>query len=141
MTQSGTLTRAPKSFGLLADHQGRAEMKPSRRLWSRLAVLPGSRYLPNMSTGAIKQVVDELQDLPESDQNLVLGFLQALKRQRGAPPARAPRRGRNPALKEIDGALVFTGEIGDPNTDWVQVDRSEREQEIIRVAVGPIEHR
>ncbi len=94
-----------------------------------------------MSTGAIQQVVDELRDLPESDQSLVLGFLQALKRQRGTPPVRFPRRGRNPALKEIDGTLVFTGEIGDPNTDWVQADRNERDEEIIRVALGRVERR
>jgi len=94
-----------------------------------------------MSKGSIQQVVDELRDLPESDQNLVLDFLQALKRQRSAPPVRSPRRGCNPALKEIDGALVFTGEIGDPNTDWVQVDRNERDQEIISAALGRVERR
>jgi hypothetical protein len=94
-----------------------------------------------MSTGAFQQVVDELRDLPESGQNLVLGFLQALKRQRGTPPVRSPRRGRNPALKEIDGTLVFTGEIGDSTTDWVQVDRNGGDQEIIRVALGPVERR
>jgi hypothetical protein len=94
-----------------------------------------------MSTGAIQQVVDELQNLPESDQNLVLGFLQALKRQRGTPPGRSPRQGHNPALKEIEGTLVFTGEIGDPNTDWVQVDRNERDEEALRVALGPGERR
>lgn len=108
---------------------------------TNLAVLPASRYFPNMSTEAMQQVVDELRGLPEADQSLVLGFLQALKRQRGAPPVRSPRRGRNPALKEIDGTLVFTGEIGDPNADWVQFDRNERDQEIIRVALDPVERR
>lgn len=87
-----------------------------------------------MSTTAIQQVVDDLRDLPESDQNLVVGFLQALKHKRNQSPAAASRRGRNPALKLIDGALVFTGEIGGPQTDWLQVVRDERETEIMRLA-------
>lgn len=85
-----------------------------------------------MSTTAIQQVVEELRDLPESDQNLVLGFLQVLKHKRNQSPAFTPRRGRNPALKMIDGALVFAGELGSPQTDWLQVVRDERETEILR---------
>jgi hypothetical protein len=84
-----------------------------------------------MSTTAIQQVVQELRDLPESDQNLVLGFLQGLKHKRNPSPVVAPRRSRNPALKLIDGALVFAGELGGPQTDWLQVVRAERETEII----------
>lgn len=80
--------------------------------------------------------MDELRELPETDQNLVLGFLQALKRKRVPFPAPPPRQGRNPALKWIDGALVFTGTTGDPQTDWLQVVREEREAEIMRPALS-----
>ena len=89
-----------------------------------------------MSAAAIQQVLSELKTLPESDQELVLGFLQTLKRKHIATPTAPARHGRNPALKEINGALVFTGEIGDPDIDWVKVVRDERDEEIIRQAVG-----
>lgn len=48
----------------------------------------------------------------------------------------APRRSRNPALQMTGGALVFTGEIGDPATDWLRVVREEREDEILSKSVG-----
>lgn len=92
-----------------------------------------------MSTTAIQQVVQELRDLPESDQNLVLGFLQVLKHKRNPSPVVVPRRGRNPALKLIDGALVFAGEVGSPQTDWLQVMRDERETEIMGLASAAVE--
>ena len=91
-----------------------------------------------MSTTAIERVVRELQDLPESDQQRVLDFLQSLRRQLSAPPAPPSRRSRNPAIKDMDGLLVFTGEIGDPNTDWVQVVRDERDAEILERATGQL---
>ena len=87
-----------------------------------------------MSTGAIQQVADELRELPESDQNLVLGFLRTLKRHRKTSAAPVPRRGRNPALKLIDGALVFAGELSSPQADWLQVVRDEHETEIMGLA-------
>ncbi len=90
-----------------------------------------------MGRAAIQQVVSELQGLPESDHELVLGFLQALKRQHGATPAPAVRPGGNPALKLENGRLVFTGELEAPDVDWVRVIREEREDEIIRQALGP----
>jgi hypothetical protein len=89
-----------------------------------------------MSGAAIQEVLKELEDLPESDQELVLGFLQALKRQHRPPEAPPLRRGRNPALQVIDGALVFTGELLEPQTDWVRVVREERDAEILRQAQG-----
>lgn len=90
-----------------------------------------------MSRAAIQQVLNELQGLPESDHDLVLGFLQGLKRQHGAPPAPAVRPGRNPALKLENGRLVFTGKLEAPDVDWVRLVREEREDEFIRQALGP----
>lgn len=92
-----------------------------------------------MSITALQQVVQELRDLPESDQNLVLGFLQALKHKRSPSPAVTSPRGRNPALKLVDGALVFAGEVGNSQTDWLQVVRAERETEIIGLAANAVE--
>ncbi|MGO8678771.1 MAG: hypothetical protein ACLQVX_23245 [Limisphaerales bacterium] len=89
-----------------------------------------------MSRGAIEQVLSELQCLPESDQEVVLGFLRALKRQHRSPKAPALRRGHNPALQIIDGLLVFTGELEGPQTDWVRVVREERDAEILRQEQG-----
>lgn len=89
-----------------------------------------------MSTTAIQQVVNELQGLPESDQELVLGFLQALKRKHIAAQARPPRRGRNPAVKLKNGRLVFTGKLEAPHIDWLRVVREERDKEIMRQALS-----
>ena len=89
-----------------------------------------------MSTAAIQKVLKELEGLPESDQDLVLGFLRALKSKRSEIRTPSKRRGRNPALKIKDGRLVFTGKIGNPHVDWLRVVREEREDEIIRQAYG-----
>ena len=94
-----------------------------------------------MSTTAIQRVVEELQDLPESDQQQFLHFLQELKRRRSARPASPPRRSRNPALKDVDGLLVFTGQIGDPGIDWLKLVREERDGDILRAALGLAETR
>jgi hypothetical protein len=87
-----------------------------------------------VSSEAIKQVVQELQDLPESVQQLVLDFLHALKTKAEAKPSANARRGRNSALRLVDGALVFTGEVGAEETDWLRIVRDEREQELVRLA-------
>jgi hypothetical protein len=89
-----------------------------------------------VSRAAIQQVLNELQGLPESDQELVLGFLRALKRQHRSPEAPPLRRGHNPALQIIDGLLLFTGELAGPQTDWVRVVREDRDAEILRHAQG-----
>jgi len=39
----------------------------------------------------------------------------------------------------IDGALIFAGEVGSPQTDWLQVVRDERETEIIGLASDAVE--
>lgn len=90
---------------------------------------------------AIQKVMDELETLPESDKELVLGFLQALKRQRGRVPDPSARHGRNPALNVIDGFLIFTGELEDNQTDWIKVVREERDDTFIRQALGHSERK
>lgn len=87
-----------------------------------------------MSTVAIEQTLSDLQSLPEPEQQLVLGFVQSLKRR--AAIATAPRRSRNPALQMVNGALVFTGEVCEPDADWLRVLREERENEVIAQALG-----
>ena len=87
-----------------------------------------------MSTSAIQQALSDLQSLPEPEQQLVLGFLQSLKR--GANAAAPPRRSRNPALQLVQGALVFTGELCELETDWLRIVRVERETEIMAQASG-----
>lgn len=87
-----------------------------------------------MSTATIEQAITDLQNLPETEQQLVLGFVQSLKRRAGTPAA--SRRNLNPALQVVNGALVFAGELVEPDTDWLRVVREERENEIIAQAVG-----
>lgn len=87
-----------------------------------------------MSTALLEQAITDLQSLPESEQQLVLGLVQSLKRRAFVPAA--PRRSRNPALQMAGGALVFTGEIGEPATDWLSVVREEREDEILTQSTG-----
>jgi len=85
-----------------------------------------------MSIEAIQQVTSELQNLPESDQQLVLDFLKALKRRHclaDVPPVRAAS---NAALKEKKGRLVFAGKLDAPQIDWLSIVRQEREEEILR---------
>lgn len=87
-----------------------------------------------MSTAVLEQTITDLQSLPEPEQQLVLGLVQSLKRR--AFEAAAPRRSPNPALQMAGGALVFTGEIGEPATDWLRVVREERETEILAQSAG-----
>ena len=89
-----------------------------------------------MSKVAIQEMLSELESLPDSEQELVLGFLRALKRKPGAAPAPLVRRGHNPALKLVDGLLVFVGELEYPQTDWVKVVRDERDDTLVRQALN-----
>ena len=94
-----------------------------------------------MSKVALQEVMSELEALPEPDQQLVLGLLRALKRRHVAVPSPATRRrGNNPALKVIDGLLVFTGDLEDHQTDWIKVVREERDATFIRNAVDHSKH-
>ena len=89
-----------------------------------------------MSAAAIQQVLTELENLPESDQQIVLGFLRALKRKQAAAASPPTPRGANPALKMIDGLLVFTGALEAPEVDWMKVVRDERDEAFVRQALG-----
>ena len=88
-----------------------------------------------MSAEAIEKVLHELKGLPDSDQELVLGFLQALNRRNCTVAAPVPRRGRNPELRSIDNLLIFTGELAQPSTDWLEVVREERDECLMRRAL------
>ncbi len=87
-----------------------------------------------MSTAVLEQTITDLRSLTEPEQQLVLGLVQSLKRHRSV--AAAPRRSRNPALQMAGGALVFTGEIDEPATDWLRVVREERENQILAQSAG-----
>jgi len=89
-----------------------------------------------MSKVAIQEMLSELEALPDSEQELVLGFLRALKRKPIAVSAPSARHGHNPALKLVDGFLVFVGELEDPQTDWVKVVRDERDDALVRQALN-----
>ena len=84
-----------------------------------------------MSNATIQQVMRRLQDLPESEQGVVLDFLGALK-QKHAVPRSPGRRRRNPAVKNIGAALVFTGKIANSDINWLEQVREERHQHILR---------
>jgi len=89
-----------------------------------------------MSTEAIQRVVHELAGLPEADQQIVLRFLAALRSNRNAAAQRpAPNEG-SPAIREKNGLLVFTGRVDALETDWLQVVRHERDDELAQLAVG-----
>ena len=76
-----------------------------------------------------------------SDQELVLGYLQSLKRNRHAAQAAPVQCGRNPEIKLVDGLLVFTGEVEDNPTDWIKVVREERDEEIMQQKLGQNDRR
>jgi hypothetical protein len=92
--------------------------------------------LCTMSTEAIRQVVQELETLPESDQRRVLNFLTTLKRNRGASDTRASVSESNPALAVKDGLLIFTGKVETTQADWVQFVRDERDEELMSAVIG-----
>lgn len=82
-----------------------------------------------MSSIALEQTLSDLQSLSEPEQQLVLDFVQSLKRR--AATAAAPRHSSNPALQMVNGALVFNGELCEPETDWLRVVREERDNDIL----------
>ncbi len=92
--------------------------------------------LCTMSTEAIRQVVQELETLPESDQRRVLNFLATLKRRRGASDTRASVSESNPALAVKDGLIIFTGRVEATQADWAQFVRDERDEELMSAVIG-----
>ncbi len=91
-----------------------------------------------MSEAAIQQLMHELEALPESDQQVVLGFVTGLRQRRRATENKSPRPQQNSALQLKSNLLVFTGQVGAPETDWVQVVRDERDEELLRLSVGGV---
>ena len=91
-----------------------------------------------MSRETIQQLVQELEALPESDQRHVLSFVASLKRNRQATGTHPCAPKSNPALALSDDLLVFTGKVESPDTDWVQLVRDERDEELIATALGQI---
>jgi len=89
-----------------------------------------------MSKDAVQAVVLELESLPEVDQRRVLDFLALLKRHRSVPNAQPSIEGSHPALATKEGVLVFTGRIDAPEVDWTQVVREERDEDLMRAALG-----
>jgi hypothetical protein len=115
------------SFGWARRTQARHWLSGCLPLFLQLPKTPVSFF--TVSTTAIQQVLDELRALPESGQNLVLGFLQASRRKHNSNPTTTRRLGRNQALELNDSTLVFTGQVDDPQTNWLQIVRDEREAE------------
>ena len=74
-------------------------------------------------------------------QQLVLGFLRALRCKHAAAASPPARCGANAALEMIDGLLVFTGALEAPNLDWVKVVRDERDEGFVHQALGRNERR
>lgn len=93
-------------------------------------------YFPAMSDAAIQQLVHELEAMPESDQQAVLNFLATLKQHRRPVAPLSPRPQCNPALVVKSSLLVFTGQVDNPRTDWIQVVREERDEALIAQAIG-----
>jgi len=87
-----------------------------------------------MSKEAIQAVVQELESLPEADQQLVLTFLGKLKQNRRNIKASASDH--QSALSTKGGLLVFTGQLEQPDVDWVRVVRDEHDQEAAQLAYG-----
>src|SRR5438034_1040086 len=91
---------------------------PSNR-WTLLMRPLLTANLSMMSKEAIQAFMEELECLPDTDQQLVLNFLAKLRRQRAAANARGTVPSSQPALAVKDGLLVFTGKLSAPDVDWV----------------------
>jgi hypothetical protein len=87
-----------------------------------------------MSKEAIQAVVQELELLPEADQRLVLMFLANLKRGRHASKTSAANNRSELQMK--DGLLIFTGQLEQPDVDWIKLVREERDDDMMSAALG-----
>lgn len=88
-----------------------------------------------MSKAAIGQALDLLQELPDSDQQVVLQFLKNLKSRAAQNHHQPGSQPSNSALKNVDGFLVFVGEISNPGQDWLKIVREERDRDISATTV------
>ena len=91
--------------------------------------------IERMSKDAIQAVVHELESLPESDHRRVLDFVARLKQQRPIADAQSATKVKPPLATE-GSLLVFTGKIDGPDADWVALTREERDEELMREALG-----
>lgn len=87
-----------------------------------------------MQRDAILDLVKDLDSLPESDQQRVLALITSLKVSQLEKNERNAESDMGLILK--NGFLVFTGTIGAPEVDWLQVTRDERDAQIMAQAIG-----
>ncbi len=92
-----------------------------------------------MSKETIQAVVRELELLPETDRQSVLAFLAKLRASHVSSQEAVTPEGS--ALSRRDGLLVFTGQLQQPDTDWVRLVREERDADLTKAAFGPSDHR
>jgi hypothetical protein len=88
-----------------------------------------------MSKEAIQAVIAELELLPDADQRLVLSFLAKLRQHHLGPISCTSVPKLQPALALRDKLLVFTGQLEEPDTDWVRLVRDERDQDVLHTAL------
>ena len=91
-----------------------------------------------MSKEAIQALVQELELLPEADQQLVLTFLAKLRRSHDA--RKGSTADKRSALQTKNGLLVFTGQLEQPDIDWVALTREEHDDDIMSAALGRAAH-
>ena len=87
-----------------------------------------------MSAETLQKMIEQVQALPETDQERVLQFIKSLRAPE--PKANASDENVNDFIVQKGGGLVFTGELLDPSTDYLRVVREEYEDGIIRRALG-----
>jgi hypothetical protein len=83
-----------------------------------------------MSKAALGEVLELLQELPDSDQQVALQFLKSLKTR--ASQNIPPMRPSGSALQSVKGFLVFSGEVMEADKDWLKIVRDERGDDILR---------
>jgi hypothetical protein len=74
-------------------------------------------------------MIEQVQALPEADQQRVLRFVASISSSTAA--GAQTDENIDQFLVRKDGLLVFTGEILGAPQDWLQIVREERENEIL----------
>jgi hypothetical protein len=109
--------------------------RPEQLSGSDLVIKASRAYTFYVSKAAIGQALELLRELPDSDQEAVLQFLKTLKTRVDGVSSSAPDS--NSALQYVDGLLVFTGKLAEPETDWLKVFREEHDQQFLLALAGP----
>ena len=99
-----------------------------------LIVQPITATLTLMSKEAIQAVIQELETLPDADQQVLLTFLARLKQSRQKTNGLVSEY--QSALATTGGLLVFTGQLEQPETDWVRAVREEHDESVTQAALG-----